>query len=1245
VRHAGKAIRIVANNGIGDLINRIRSRANANNADRERQRTESEGRSRLVVFSKAIRTNAAVLVEALIPYAEDLTILDVIHGDHERQRLIHRHILKKFNLLDEDFYKRTYLADVDTIQPADHYMRFGLHHGLKPNAFFDPLEYLSAYSDISELGMDPVVHYALFGWRESRTAGSLFDGQWYLDSYADVAESGASPLIHFLGTGRFERRAPRPNAKTFGQGTGTIIVVSHDAELGGAQQVTRVLANWIQSATQYEVKLVTMRGGAFASSFSDIAPTFEMTAHPPAEVAERLKIFAGPDVKAVFINSVASGSFLKHWDADTPVLAFIHELPKMLRHFSANLDLIRDRAKTIIAGSEAVRNALRDEFDIDANRMERVYGFIEDMDSTSLSASENKRAAKEAIGIDPDALLITACGVLHWRKSPGKFIETAIEVTAKLNSAQFVWIGGGPDQDQCERMVADHGLDANVRFTGYEPDIMRWLAASDIFILPSEEDPFPLVCLYAAMALNPIICFRDAGGMPEFVAQGSGQAVPFNNTKAMAEAVFAYAQDPMKRERAGRLAREQVQSSYTIAATGPQLLHHIRKAAGLKPFVSVVVPNYNYARFLPERLRSIANQTFQDFEVILLDDHSTDGSIAVIEEWARGRVGTRVLVNDKNTGSPFAQWMRGMEAAQSDLIWVAEADDACLPNFLATLLPYFEDRNVFLGYTKSVPVTENGDVAGDYEAMYLDRISKRRWSQPYVVTDHEEANEGLGIANCIPNASSVIFRRFEPEPEFKDAITGMRMCGDWLFYLRAMRGGLVAYDNAPLNLHRRHQATITSSMEGSPRYFNEFETVRRYVGDTYRLGNRALEKIEKFTCGDLDRFGVVDADERGRILAIALNTRNKVIPSVLFVASDLSPGGGQLFVVRLANAWMRRGGRALIMNAQHFCSHTKVVSKIDPRVALFQADDPNNELVNIAARFDVDLVHSAIWWADRWVDDQITGMDDLIWVSTMHGCHETVLDNPLIDITFKQRMQDMLKRVDAYVPTADKNRRVFEVYGSPRAEIKIANGVDIESGKPKLREELGLRSQATVLCLASRAIAEKGWLDAIEMTEKLNAVGHKVDLMLIGEGPIADEIAGRALAHVHRFGQVENLQDYIAAADIGLLPSTFAGESMPLVLLEFMAMGKPVVATDVGEIRSMLGESNESGGITVPLVQGRLDIRGFVEAITSLLNEDTRRKVGGRAKQRFMKLYTTQQMLENYERLYRDLLVQRTTKK
>lgn len=102
------------------------------------------------------------------------------------------------------------------------------------------------------------------------------------------------------------------------------------------------------------------------------------------------------------------------------------------------------------------------------------------------------------------------------------------------------------------------------------------------------------------------------------------------------------------------------------------------------PLVSIIIPNFNHSRFLRERLESVFNQTFEDFEVILLDDASTDSSVEILEEYAKDPRVSHLVVNKENSGSPFRQWQRGIELSQGKYIWIAESDDSCDPDFLLT---------------------------------------------------------------------------------------------------------------------------------------------------------------------------------------------------------------------------------------------------------------------------------------------------------------------------------------------------------------------------------------------------------------------------------------------------------------------------------------------------------------------------------------------------------------------------------
>ena len=1210
-------------------------------------------------------------------------------------------------LFDTPWYLASYpdVAAAD-LEPLDHYLRVGWKERRSPHPLFSGQWYSEAHG--LDDRQNPWLHYITTGWRAGLAPNVRFDSGWYHDQYLDAWTPLCDPLVHYLEEGWRAGFLPHPEAVgengaeepgsgpaaplyleltdgvdlTPYQGAGAgdqpghqdvlfsglleqaasvlraagadlrassqrgrILLVTHDLQLGGAQTVLRLFADWLLSSSRFSVGIVAVKGGRFRRDFEQIAPVFVLEEHPEARRAAALADWAGEGdredaVKAVFVNSVASGSFLKYWRQDCPSVAFIHELPQILAQYADEVDLVRSRCDHVVCGGPDVYAALGGEFGFDPARLTSAYSFIEARppEEDAHARQRRRREARAGLGVAESRILVMGCGVLHWRKSPDKFIETAQEVLAAGLDAEFVWLGGGSDLDACLEQVRAAGLEERVRFTGYEPDVAGKLAAADIFLLSSQEDPFPLVALYAAQAGAALVCFKDAGGIADFVQTGSGTAVEFMNIAAMSEAVLAYGRDAELRARTGKIGREQVARKHTVNAVGPLLLDRLRQVAGLAPEVSVVLPNYNYEAYLPQRLDSIVAQSFQDFELILLDDASPDGSAAILRDFAKTRAATQVVINQENSGSPFVQWLKGMELARAEVIWLAEADDWCEPELLATLLPRFDNRNLRLASAASVPVRADGSVIGNYSDLYLDRINPGRWRQDFTATDHEEACQGLGIANTIPNASAVLMRRFNPDPAFVAAVSAMRLCGDWYFYIRAMKGGEVGFSATPLNYHRRHDSTVTNRLEGSQRYFEELAEVRGYVARTYVQDGAAQERIGTFLEQDLTRFGVAD---RGSLPPVAAPA--KALPTLAVIAPDLSPGGGQMFAVSLANEWHRRGGRVVLVNADNQPSHPAVVAKLSSEVALFETGDAGFDLAQIVQRYDVDLIHSNIWWADSLVDSWRDHLPAALpWVVTMHGCHETLLKHPGIDRGFVEKMTRMIARVDAWVYLADKNIAVFDQLPRPERLLCIPNGMAEEPINVALnREDLGLRAESVVFCLAARGIASKGWHAAVGMIAALNAEGHAADLILCGEGPAAEDIRAQAPAHVVLTGQVSNVQDYFALADVGILPSTFVGESLPLSLIEMTAKGLPLIASDLGEIPSIIGQGETAAGLLVPVqwdpAQPSLDMAAFLAAARQLMDADLRAQMGANAQARFAAEFRIDRMVDRYSALYEDL--------
>lgn len=110
--------------------------------------------------------------------------------------------------------------------------------------------------------------------------------------------------------------------------------------------------------------------------------------------------------------------------------------------------------------------------------------------------------------------------------------------------------------------------------------------------------------------------------------------------------------------------------------------------------ISIVIPLYNKEKQIAHTLQSVFKQTFQDFEVVVVDDGSTDSSVAEVEKFSDSRIR---LIHQKNAGVAAAR-NRGIEEAKGDLIAFLDADDEWKPEYLATqylLFQKYPDCNVF----------------------------------------------------------------------------------------------------------------------------------------------------------------------------------------------------------------------------------------------------------------------------------------------------------------------------------------------------------------------------------------------------------------------------------------------------------------------------------------------------------------------------------------------------------------------
>ncbi len=231
----------------------------------------------------------------------------------------------------------------------------------------------------------------------------------------------------------------------------------------------------------------------------------------------------------------------------------------------------------------------------------------------------------------------------------------------------------------------------------------------------------------------------------------------------------------------------------------------------MSPKVSIIVPNYNHSAYLKKRIDSILAQTFSDYELILLDDCSTDCSREILNSYKDNPHVSHLIINERNTGSPFKQWVKGIELARGKYIWIAESDDYASADFLketASLLDLHPEANVCL--TGSWVVDQNDEPVDDkykhVDQWPVDGKIYRFSSSQYII-------DYMSRSNTIYNGSMVLFRKEGCLENMNFEFINMRYAGDWLFWIEQIKKGKYVIElHRKLNYWRKH--TCNTTLEG-----------------------------------------------------------------------------------------------------------------------------------------------------------------------------------------------------------------------------------------------------------------------------------------------------------------------------------------------------------------------------------------------------------------------------------------------
>jgi glycosyltransferase involved in cell wall biosynthesis len=376
----------------------------------------------------------------------------------------------------------------------------------------------------------------------------------------------------------------------------TILFVSHDSSRTGAPIFLLRFLRWVRANTQIPFRILLGASGELLGDFQALGQVsiFEPDRSLLRRVAQRLGASSPDptrhlaslrdsllesDIGLVYANTVASGPLLDFLSfLECPVICHVHELEDVIQLVTGgDLGLIRKYATFIIAVSRAVQTNLVKNHGFEEERVRVIHGFVPTQGHPGSCVAESRTRVFSELGIPLNAKLVCACGSIEPRKGADLFLQvgSALSEVYREGPVHFVWVGGHPRQiKEIQKAIPSQ---CAVHFIGHRSEVAPYYAASDVFVLPSREDPFPLVMLEAALEEKPIVCF-DSGGAPEFVETDAGFVVPRFDVTEMAAKIALLISSSELRKQMGQAARAKVLSQHSLETCAPRIAALIRVA-------------------------------------------------------------------------------------------------------------------------------------------------------------------------------------------------------------------------------------------------------------------------------------------------------------------------------------------------------------------------------------------------------------------------------------------------------------------------------------------------------------------------------------------------------------------------------------------------------------------------------------------------------------------------------------------
>lgn len=632
------------------------------------------------------------------------------------------------------------------------------------------------------------------------------------------------------------------------------------------------------------------------------------------------------------------------------------------------------------------------------------------------------------------------------------------------------------------------------------------------------------------------------------------------------------------------------QETHSAVLVAPQDALEVRRQEpwpASQPLVSVVIPCYNYGHFVSEAVDSVLAQTFQDFEILVVDGGSSEASVAMLKELSRPKMQVffregRHLVGDNRNF--------GISRARGRYICCLDADDLIRPTYLEKALFLLETQDFDLVSTSIRCFGERSEI------YHLERFP--------VLADMLQGNH---VSTC------AVFRKdlWSRAGGFQDAGIGPDyFYEDWRLWVRfaALGARFANIVEEPLFLYRIHSAqSLSSQNQAVPSMERQREAILRFNQDVISDESLRLSEENRKIQVRMEE-GLVNL-KRG--WAPAETDRTTILIAMPF----LIVGGAERLISEVTAHLGTRGFHIVLVTTEY------VYPIYGDSTAWFEKVTP--EIYHLPRFLEPARWQEFIFYLLE------TRNASLLWIIGSRVFYELLPGIKAVQPGIK--VIDLLFNTVGHTANNRKYARFFDrilvenrevadwllAAGElPEKVLQIPSGVDLDAYRPQGRSarvagELGLAPDSFIAGYSGRLSEEKDPEAFLEIARQCRGLPQLAFLMT-GAGPLADQVRQRiekmALGNLRFLGQVENVKEYMSSYDVLVLPSRFDGR--PVAVLESLALGVPVIASRVGALPDLVQE-----GVTGFLCEPG-DVGAFAERIRWLAahpEEHRRMKAAARA--------------------------------